>query len=95
MRTRFWTKKRIPSLALLAAMLLAALATVACTPGAPAKAQEWIDAAKAEGKEVARPEAALLSFQTALVEAQISHEAAGSILAVHIGIDESGNVIDG
>jgi len=141
MKTRFWTKKRTASLAMMAAMLLAALATMAFTPGAPAaddppppgpfnrlkeraderlenafqrqqewlekqqahlekanqaaaKAQEWIDAAKVEGKDVAGPEAALLLFQTALVEAQASHDAAAGILAAHAGFDENGKVID-
>lgn len=61
---------------------------------AAARAQEILDAAKAEGKDVATLEEALAAFKAELPKAQAAHDKAASILAAHNGFDAEGNVTD-
>lgn len=56
--------------------------------------QNWIDTLKAEGKDTSSLEAALQTFHTSLTTAQSYADAADSILAIHAGFDDQGNVTD-
>jgi hypothetical protein len=57
-------------------------------------AQELIDRAKAQGKDVVALQAALDAFSKALQEARPSFDNAKDILNSHNGFDADGNVVD-
>jgi uncharacterized protein YlxW (UPF0749 family) len=61
---------------------------------AAAKAQELIDAAKSEGKDVAALEAGLAVFKNQISSAQSAHDVACGILSTHAGFDADGNITD-
>lgn len=57
-------------------------------------AQERIDAAEAQGKDVASLQTALDAFSEAIQQARPDYESAKGILQSHKGFDQSGNVTD-
>jgi hypothetical protein len=59
-----------------------------------AKAQDYIAEQKANGKNVAKLEAALAKLKTQVVKAQSAHDEATSILNQHAGFDANGHVTD-
>lgn len=59
-----------------------------------ARAQELIDQAKANGKDVTALQAALDAFGTAVKQARPVYDSAKGIVASHQGFDEAGNVTD-
>ncbi len=59
-----------------------------------AQAQELIDRAKANGKDVSAVQAALDAFSAAVKEARPIYEGGKGIIASHQGFDDSGNVTD-
>jgi hypothetical protein len=61
---------------------------------AAAKAQAWIDTAKAKGVDTSAVEAALAAFKDAIAKAQSAHDTAAGILSTHAGFDGSGKVTD-
>jgi hypothetical protein len=58
------------------------------------KAQAFIAAQKALGKDTAALDAALAAFQQQVAAAQASHTTAANLLSTHAGFDASGNVTD-
>lgn len=56
--------------------------------------QQWIDKAKANGKDTAAVQAALDAFAKAVKKAHPLHESAKGILASQQGFDDSGQVTD-
>jgi hypothetical protein len=64
------------------------------TAQAVTKAQDLINKAKGEGKDVAALESALALFNTQIANAKSLHETAASVLNTHAGFDASGTVTD-
>jgi hypothetical protein len=62
--------------------------------GRLAKAQELIDKAKGNGKDVSALQAALDAFSAAVKDARPIYEGGKGIVAAHKGFDSSGNVVD-
>jgi hypothetical protein len=58
------------------------------------KVQEFIDQAKAEGKDTSGLEAALASASAKVDQAQTKHAEAAAILSTHAGFDDAGKVTD-
>jgi hypothetical protein len=61
---------------------------------AAGKVQDFIDTARAEGKDTAGLEAALVDFQATVAEAQAAHDEAHAILDARAGFDAQGQVVD-
>lgn len=61
---------------------------------AVARTQEFIDKAKAEGKDTSGLEAALEAFRAGLAEAQAAHDQAQAGLEARAGFDAAGKVTD-
>jgi hypothetical protein len=59
-----------------------------------ARAQELIDRAEANGKNVSRVQAALDDFEAAVKDARPIYESANGIVNSHQGFDENGKVTD-
>ena len=57
-------------------------------------AEELIDRAQANGKNVARLESALAAFSEAVADARPTYEGAKGIIASHKGFDANGDVLD-
>jgi hypothetical protein len=58
------------------------------------KAQQFINTAKAEGKDVSVLETALGQYDTYIAQAQSTYDTAAAIISAHSGFDENGNVTD-
>lgn len=58
------------------------------------KAQELIDALKAEGKDTVSLETGLATYRGELAEAQALYDQSNATLSVHAGFDENGKVTD-
>ena len=58
------------------------------------RAQQMIDQAKANGKDVAAVQAALDAFSNAIQQARPVYESMQGIISSHQGFDENGNVTD-
>lgn len=58
------------------------------------KTQQWIDRARANGKDVSTVQAALDAFQTAVKDTHPIYESLKGIASSHHGFDENGKVTD-
>jgi hypothetical protein len=56
--------------------------------------ENFIDKAKAEGKDVTALQSALNALEAALTQAQSTYQSAQGVIASHAGFDASGNVTD-
>ena len=58
------------------------------------KAQDWINALKAAGKDTSALESALSTYKTQIASAQSNHDTAGQVLTAKSGFDSNGKVTD-